>query len=173
MCDLISALWKWDGPRIQISVSNWYSHGQSQKLTGFTEDKGWYEMHYRMRDGSIECRSPDGKDEIAAEHIGCKFPTFSAFMVFAIRNGALVNAINPRSKLTALQQAIYEGEFSVIKLLLNTKTVDLSIRSPLDGADILQFAKRNLPPSDLGAAVYKRIEKKVSRKRRTKAGRCP
>ena len=82
MCELISGLYNHNTG--EISVTNWMSHSENQRITGYSERAGWYEFHY-MLDGKICCRLPERARDAAQEAIiREKWGTVEAFMRWCI-----------------------------------------------------------------------------------------
>jgi ankyrin repeat protein len=113
---------------VEVVVADWFSHGNTEKLTGKTELQGWYDGHYLM-DGDIECRVPVGVDRVMKDWVKRQWPTFTDFIAWAIRNGADITARN-EDGYTALHKAAEVGFADVVRALLSAGA-DANVRTKI------------------------------------------
>ena len=114
MCQMAS--FKHNPERQEIAVYNLVSHGATEEQTGKTEASGWYDGHY-LPDGTVQCRVPGGEDAVMDGWVKSQWPTFGAFLKWALCNGADVNAKDGDGN-TAMVWAAYRGHDKVFTLLI-------------------------------------------------------
>ena len=105
--------------RHDVVVADLFSHGNTQKLTGKTEDLGWFEFHY-LPDGEIVCRTPTGHSPTTEKIFHQRWPKFTDFLAWAYTHGADVNNTNNDGN-TALIWATRRDRLEIVKLLLAEK----------------------------------------------------
>ena len=120
MCRFASFKYNLNQPAMHdVIVADWFSHGNTEKMTGKTEKDLWYDGHY-LPEGNIECRTPDGTSSAMQKIIRERWPTFVDFMRWALTQVPDPN-IKDSGGQTALYRAACGGHDACVKLLLSAK----------------------------------------------------
>src|SRR3990167_9154355 len=81
MCEMASFIWKrCEAAGVEVCTHDLTSHANTYDgYPGQTEKTGWYEGHYKLN-GEIQCRTPDGTDQVAEDEIRRRYPTVWDFI---------------------------------------------------------------------------------------------
>ncbi len=80
MCDMASHLYRHKEGVLELAFHDLESHSETQAAhPDKVERDGWFEGHYKP-DGSVELRTPFGRDKDAEAELKFRYPTFDDFI---------------------------------------------------------------------------------------------